>query len=141
MMPKPKVAFMWVPQTTGSPNVPGNQPKNYWPGGNFVDWVGIDIYSKYASAAMPKMREFYKRWKGYPFVIGEYSPWDNDMSGAWTRRLLSWARSHDRVGMLIYYRSVTADNPYYVSHYPGARSALRSALNRPKFDPYAPGAR
>ncbi len=140
-MPKPKVSFMWVPQTTGSPNVSGNQPKNYWPGSSFVDWVGIDIYSKYASAAFPRMQEFYKRYDDVPFMIGEYSPWDNDVTGSFTRHLFDWAQSHGRVKMLIYYRSVTADNPYYISHFPQARSVLRNELNHKQFDPYARQAR
>ena len=49
-MPQPRVALMWAPQTFGSPNISGNQPGDYWPGGRFVDWVGLDIYSKFAGA-------------------------------------------------------------------------------------------
>ena len=132
------VTFMWVPQTFGSPNISGNQPSDYWPGKRYVDWVGADIYSKFASA-FPYLKAFLRRYDGYPFVIGEYSPWDNDYGGAWTNGLLNWARHHKRVRMLIYYRSVTADNPYYITHYPGARAVLRSQLDRPRFDPYGPG--
>ena len=39
-MPQPRVAMMWVPQSFGSPNIRGNQPDDYWPGGRYVDWVG-----------------------------------------------------------------------------------------------------
>ena len=49
-MPQPRVAMMWVPQSFGSPNIRGNQPGDYWPGGEYVDWVGLDIYSKFAGA-------------------------------------------------------------------------------------------
>ena len=49
-LPQPRVAMMWVPQSFGSPNIAGNQPADYWPGGRYVDWVGIDIYSKFAGA-------------------------------------------------------------------------------------------
>ena len=51
-LPKPKVALMWVPQTTGSPNVRGNQPSNYWPGNRYVDWVGADAYAKFSNATL-----------------------------------------------------------------------------------------
>jgi hypothetical protein len=134
------VSFMWVPQTFGSPNIPGNQPEDYWPGRRFVDWVGADIYSKFATA-FDDLRRFQQRYRRYPFVIGEYSPWDNDFSGAFTRKLLGWARRHQRVRMLIYYRSVTADNAFYITHYPGARRELRQALNKRRFDPFGPGQR
>jgi hypothetical protein len=134
------VSFMWVPQSFGSPNIRGNQPRAYWPGRRFVDWVGADIYSKYASAFDDLIR-FQRRYRGFPFVIGEYSPWDNDFSGSFTRRLHRWARGKPRVRMLIYYRSVTADNPFYITHYPGAKRALRTSLNKRRFDEFGPRTR
>jgi hypothetical protein len=139
VLPRAPVAFMWVPQTFGSPNIPGNQPQNYWPGRRFIDWVGADIYAKFATA-FDDLQRFQRRYK-FPFVIGEYSPWDNDYSGQFTNRLLNWARAHKRVRMLIYYRSVTADNPYSINYYPGARTVLRRQLNRNRFDPFGPGLR
>lgn len=76
----------------------------YWLNHPFVDWVGVDIYSKYRSAAFPKMRSFFRRWDRWPFVIGEYSPWDDDVGGGFTRHLLRWERRHNRVKLLINYR-------------------------------------
>jgi hypothetical protein len=140
-LPHPKVAFMWVPQTTGSPNVRGNQPGDYWPGKRFVDWVGVDIYSAYASAAFPLMKSFYRRWHHWPFVVGEYSPWDNDYGGYFTRNLFNWAEDHGRVRSLIYYRSVTPDNPFNIDYWPAAREVIRHHLNKHRWDPYAPGTR
>lgn len=137
MLDRPKVAFMWVPQTSGSPNVRGNQPRDYWPGKHFVDWVGADIYSAYQSQ-FPALVDFFRRYKHFPFVVGEYSPWNSDPGGSFTDRLLDFAEDHKRVRMLIYYRSVTADNPYYISHYPAARTQLRRHLNKRIWKPYAP---
>jgi hypothetical protein len=138
---RPKVSFIWVPQTTGSPNIPGNQPRDYWPGKRFVDWVGADIYSAYASAALPKLKSFYRHWDHFPFMVGEYSPWNNDYSGHFTRQLFHWAESHGRARMLIYYRSVTAGSPYDINHWAKARGVLRHELNKRRFDAYAPHTR
>jgi len=146
-LPKPRVAFMWVPQTTGSPALRANAPGRYWPGGRYVDWIGADIYSKFASPGIwSDFRRFYSRWRNprrhhWPFVVGEYSPWDNDYRGAFTRRLLDWALHHRRVRALVYYRSVTANNPFDINHWPVARTVLRHKLNNRRFDPYAPGTR
>ena len=137
-MPRPRVAMMWVPQSFGSPNVNGNQPEDYWPGGKYVDWVGIDIYSKFASAFDDGVR-FFNRYDKRPFVIGEYGPWDNDVGGAFTGRLFRWAEAHDRVKMMIYYRGVDPANEYNLQHYPGAREALRNHLAEPRWDAFAPG--
>jgi hypothetical protein len=139
-MPRPRVAMMWVPQSFGSPNVSGNQPADYWPGGRYVDWVGIDIYAKFRSA-FDEGKAFFRRYSGKPCVIGEYGPWDNDFDGSFTRSLFDWAESHKRVKMLLYYRDVTATNAYNVQHYPGARRVLRKRLNGRGWLEFAPGAK
>jgi len=136
---RPKVAFMWSPQTIGSPYVPGNQPGYYWPGKRFVDWVGADIYSAYASPGVwSAFKGFYRKWRHKPFVVGEYSPWDNDYRGRFTRKLFKFALRHRRTRMLIYYRSVHPDTPFDIDHFPRARRVLRHMLNKHRFAPYAP---
>ena len=137
-LPEPRVAMMWVPQSFGSPNIAGNQPADYWPGGEYVDWVGIDIYSKFAGA-FDEGKAFFERYDRWPFVIGEYGPWDNDYGGGFTGGLLRWAERHDRVKMVLYYRGVDPDNEYNLQHYPGAEQALRHHLNKGRWDEYAPG--
>ncbi len=139
-MPQPRVAMMWVPQSFGSPNISGNQPGDYWPGGRYVDWVGIDIYSKFAGAFDDDVR-FFHQYKHKPFVIGEYGPWDNDYGGSFTGGLFRWAEAHNRVKMLIYYRGVDPDNSYNLKFYPGAQKALRNHLAKPRWAQYAPGVR
>jgi hypothetical protein len=147
VLPRPRVAFMWVPQTIGSPALSSNAPGRYWPGGRYVDWIGADIYSKFASPGIwSAFRHFYSHWHHpkrhhWPFVVGEYSPWDNDYRGAFTRRLFTWALHHRRVKGLVYYRSVTANNPFDINNWPRARRVLRAKLNNRRFDPYAPGTR
>jgi len=140
VMERPKVAFMWVPQTFGSPNVRGNQPQDYYPGGGYVDWVGADIFSKF-SGAFDELQGFYRRYDKHPFVIGEYSPWDGDPGGRFTKRLFNWALDKGRVRALIYYRSVTVDNEYAIDRYPSARRVLRRMLNKGRFAEFGPGAR
>ena len=139
-LPSARVAFMWVPQTIASPAVGGNQPGAYWPGHRFVDWVGADIYSKFASPGVRSaLQRFYRHWDRWPFVIGEYSPWDNDYSGSFTRYLFRWSLHHHRVRALMYYRSVFPNNEFDINHWPAARHAIRHFLNRHRFDPYPPG--
>jgi hypothetical protein len=147
LLPQPKIAFMWVPQTIGSPAVSGNAPGDYWPGGPYVDWIGADIYSKFASRNIwSAFKRFYRTWHQprkhhWPFVVGEYSPWDNDYNGTFTRRLLDWALHHRRVRALVYYRSVTPNNAFDINHWPRARSILRHKLRNPRFADFAPGTR
>ena len=139
-MPQPRVAMMWVPQSFGSPNIAGNQPADYWPGGRYVDWVGLDIYSKF-SGAFSRDVGFFERYDRWPFVIGEYSPWDNDFGGTFTGNLFRWAEAHDRVKMMLYYRGVDPANDYNLQYYPGAHKALENHLADPHWAEYAPGVR
>ncbi len=138
-LPRPRVALMWVPQSFGSPNVAGNQPRDYWPGGRYVDWIGFDIYAKFAGAFDDDMR-FYSAWRHKPFVIAEYSPWDNDRDGSFIRQLFAWAQRHHRVKMLLYFRSVDPDNAHNLQYYPGAKRSLRAILDKPRYRQYAPRA-
>jgi hypothetical protein len=142
VLPRARASFMWVPQTTGSPYVAGNQPEDYWPGGRYVDWVGADIYAAFESAGFRELTPFYRRWDRWPFVIGEYSPWDSDYDGSFVRHLFRWQRNHPRTKMLLYYRSNDTENPHNVDRYPGAQRALRVTLNRTaRYLPFAPGTR
>lgn len=136
---QPKVAMMWVPQTSGSPNVRGNRPSAYWPGRKYVDWVGADVYSKFANHTLWKnLNKLYGKYPKLPFLIGEYSPWNNDTNGSFIRRLFGWAKQHGRTKMLIYYRSVDPQNAFNLQFYPGAKDVLSSTLNGKRFAPMAP---
>ena len=136
---KPKVALMWVPQTSGSPDVPGNAPKKYWPGARYVDWVGADVYSKFANSTLwNKLNSFYRKFDGKPFVIGEYSPWDADPGGNFVSRLFDWVESHGRTRMAIYYRSVNPTNVFNIQFYPESQNVLQSVLNRGRYMSVAP---
>jgi hypothetical protein len=138
-LPKPKVALMWVPQTVGSPNRPGNAPQRYWPGNRYVDWVGADAYAKYSNSTLwNRLNGFYRRFDGKPFVIGEYGPWDGDPGGAFTDRIFDWVRTHRRARMLIYYRSVNPTNVFNIGFYPDALGVLRDKLNGAEFMPLPP---
>jgi hypothetical protein len=131
---RPKVAFVWTPLAISSPDVSGNQPSDYWPGRAFVDWVGTDLYSKYDSTAMRSaVSHLYRHYRGLPFAVGEYSPWNKDPRGRFTSHLFHWAESHHRVGMLIYYRSVTTRTHFAVGHWDAARHVIRHELNKRQF--------
>jgi hypothetical protein len=136
----PKVALMWMPLTRGSPNVPGNAPRDYWPGRKYVDWVGTDTYAKFSNRTLwTNLRRFFRDFRRFPFAIGEYGPWDNDYGGEFTRRLHKWARDRPRVRALLYFRSVDPVNEFNLQYYKGAKRSLRRILDRRRYAPFAPG--
>jgi len=130
-----QAAFIWCPQTHGSPQTHKNRPAAYWPGSRFVDWVGADIYGKYPN--FEGLERFYKQRKNFPFMIGEWSPWDYDNPG-FVNDLHEWAESHRRVHMLTYYQGFGADNPFLIQRYPRSKRALRKQLESKRYMRHAP---
>jgi hypothetical protein len=74
-LPRPKVAMLWVRQVAGGPDIAGNEPRDYWPGARWVDWVGTDFYSKFPNVS--GLTAFYDSYRGQPFVFGEWAMWQN----------------------------------------------------------------
>jgi len=135
---RPRVAFLWVPQTHGSPQIKKNRPGAYWPGSRYVDWVGADIYGKFPN--FEGLDRFYRSRPRFPFMIGEWSPWDSDNPG-FVDALHEWAESHRRVKMLVYYQGFGDDNPFMIHRYPSSATALAGQLDNGRYQRYAPQSR
>lgn len=132
----PQLALIWCPLVYGSPRVGAQSPIKYWPGPEYVDWVGTDTYSKYP--AFPYLSRFYKRFAGKPFALGEWGIWDAD-SPAFVKRLFRWQRSHPRLRMMIYHMSFGGrSNPLSLFRWPRAAAATRFQTRGPRFPAYAP---
>jgi hypothetical protein len=141
-VPRARVAMVWNPQTIPNPDIAANQPQRYWPGRRYVDWIGADIYSKFATPGVrAALSGFYQRYRGFPFEIGEYSPWDADPKGRFTRWLFRWSQRRSRSRMLVYYRSTSTDSVYDINHYDAARRALRRILDERRWISYPSGTR
>jgi hypothetical protein len=131
-LPTPKVAMVWVPMVGGNPEVPGLEPSVYYPGRQWVDWVGTDFYSRYPNWS--GLSSFYNEFTGAPFAFGEYALWGGD-DPSWVQSLVGWIDGHPRAQMLVY----NDDSPeFWLSHFPASSAALRSALAGPKYLAYAP---
>jgi hypothetical protein len=137
-LPRPKVALMWVPQTEGSPNLSSNGPDDYWPGSEYTDWVGLDMYSIYPN--FDGFNRFYRAYRGKPFVVGEYGLWGED-NPKWVKRMFRWARKHRRTRLLVYYTTVAETDPFQIWRHPRSRRVMRKILNRRRYPPFAPEAR
>lgn len=137
-LPKPKLALMWVPQTHGSPQTRANRPGAYWPGRNYVDWVGADIYAKFPN--FEGLSRFYRARKGMPFVIGEWATWDRDDPG-FVDTLHNWIEKRQRAKMVVYYQGFDVDNPFSLQRYPLSAARLADRLRDPRYREYAPGAK
>jgi hypothetical protein len=134
-LPRGKVAMLWVPQVSGSPAVAGNQPRAYWPGRQWVDWVGTDFYGKFPNFS--GLTALYDAYPGQSFMFGEYALWGSDDPG-FVDRLFGWIESHQRTRMLIYNQGIDPHGPFRLSRYPNAARELGRLLARSRFPEFAP---
>jgi hypothetical protein len=129
------IAFIWGPETAGTPNVPSESAASYWPGSAYVDWVGTDFYSQFPNFA--GLDQLYKHYPHKPFAFAEWAMWDSD-SPAFVKQLFSFINAHKRVKMILYNDGYTASSPLLLSKYPTAAAAIRKQVARSRYLAYTP---
>jgi beta-mannanase len=129
------VAFVWVPQTAGTPDTPANSAQAYYPGDAYVDWVGTDFSGLYPNFS--GLRRFYSEHPGKPFAFGEWALWNGD-NASWVDQLFSFIASDRRVRMALYNQGERANGPFRLSNYPNSRRDINRLLASPRFLAYAP---
>jgi hypothetical protein len=126
--PSGQIAMVWNPQGAGSPNVAGNQPRDYYPGKAYVDYVADDLYAQGGNAYWKGMQPLYDY--GKPFILGEWAPWGYD-DPTFVNKVFTWARNHPRTAAIVYYDRVST---FDLKSKPRSLSAYRSQAGRAVFD-------
>jgi hypothetical protein len=137
-LPAAPVAIVWSPLPSGSPTVPQNRPRHFWPGSRWVDWAGTDFYASYPE--WKSLTGLYNRYAGKkPFAITEWGVEAGDDPG-FVSRLFAWVEKHPRCKMLVYYQDFGSTSSYRIQNYSASLSVLRDRLHSGAFPPFAPGA-
>jgi hypothetical protein len=135
-LPEAPVAILWSTLPAGSPTVPQNRPRHFYPGNEYVDWVGTDIYSD--NQDWKALSGLYRRFRGKPFALPEWGVNGADDS-RFVRRLLTWVDRHRRCKMLVYYQDFGSASSYRIQNYPASLSVLRGWLHHPRIPHFAAG--
>jgi hypothetical protein len=136
-LPKPPVALMWVPLSYGNPETKANHPKNFYPGGAYVDWVGTTWYSPYKSTKAMASFYGYRAWSRKPFAFAEWGVWGADDPG-FVHQFFGFLKAHRRVRMAVYYQSASLKPEFALANHPATRAALRRAVRWPRLTGVAP---
>lgn len=136
-LPKAPVAVIWSPLPSGSPTVPHNRPRFFWPGARWVDWSGTDFYASYPE--WKSLTGLYNRYPNKPFAITEWGVEAGD-DPAFVSKLFAWVRKHPRCKMLVYYQDFGSTSNYRIQNYPSSINVLRDRLHSGLFPAFAPGA-
>ena len=134
-LPKPRVAFMWAPQTEGTPNTSANSPAAYFPGSAYVDIVGTDFYSAYPN--FRALSVLYSAYPSKPFGFNEWAMWRNG-DPQFVHQLFAFVRSHSRTALMVYNEGLSSDGPFRLKKFPAATTELRRQLRSPRFLAYPP---
>jgi len=128
-----KVAMLWNPQGQGSPNISGNQPSDFWPGSDYVDYVGNDLYEIRGRAFWPGMDALYNAFPK-PFVIGEWAPWGTDSPG-FVRQMFAWVAAHPRTVGVVYFNKGWSGGggTFELRTKPRSLAAYRESANAGRF--------
>ncbi len=135
-LPRAPVAVLWSTLPAGSPTVPQNRPRHFYPGDDYVDWVGSDLYSD--NQDWKALTGLYRRYAKKPFAIPEFGISTGADDPAYMDRLMGWVRGHRRCKMLIYYQDFGSSSSYRIQNYPASLASLSDALHHPVFPPFAP---
>lgn len=136
-LPKAPVAIIWSPLPSGSPTVPQNRPRHYWPGSRWVDWSGTDFYASYPE--WKSLTGLYNRYPNKPFALTEWGVEAGD-DPDFVRKLFAWVESHPRCKMLVYYQDFGSTSSYRIQNYSASLAVLKDRLHSPRFPAYAPAA-
>jgi hypothetical protein len=137
-LPAAPVAIVWSPLPSGSPTVPQNRPRYYYPGSRWVDWVGTDFYAAYPE--WKSLSGLYNRYAGAkPFAFTEWGVESGD-DPAFVSHLFAWVKQHPRCKMLVYYQDFGTTSNYRIQNYPASLAVLKARLHSPLFPSFAPGA-
>jgi hypothetical protein len=136
-LPRPPVALMWVPLSFGNPEIPKNHPRHFWPGAEYVDWVGTTWYSPFKASSAMQSFYSYPLWRSKPFVFAEWGVWGRDDPG-FVRQFFGFVKGHPRVRMAVYYQSALLKPEFRLSAHPSSRAVLRQATRWPRLSGVAP---
>ena len=120
--------------TGGSPMIAALRPGRFWPGAQYVDWVGTSFYSRFPNFHF--LEPYYRELRGALPQAVRRSP--SGRCGAPTPRRSPSAcsrgpRSHGRVRMMVYNQGQNPAGPFRLRRFPRAESVIRRELRSRRF--------
>jgi glycosyl hydrolase family 26 len=101
----PLVRVFWNPQGFGSPDLAKNSANSYYPGDQYVDVVGNDLYDQHFKAEWDANLALFRSHPSKPYAIGEWGLWGID-DPTFVRNMANFVKAHPRVEAIVYYKSL-----------------------------------
>jgi len=133
------VAWVWSPNWNSGPNVAWNKMQRYYPGDDYVDWVGVSGYD--FDSESPR-RLFSPIVSAYgarkPIIISETASIDHGGStkAKWTAQLSDYVRATPQIGALCWFDTNThegSDEDFRIDSTGASLSAFRTMARTSRF--------
>ncbi len=140
------VTWVWSPDTKSYPDIKGNDLSDYYPGDNFVDWVGLDGYNWGTTKNGKGWETFsqifsngYKKVLGYnkPIMIAETaSTEEGGDKGKWIEDAFSQQipNNFPKIKALVWF-NVNKETNWEVGSSPNSISHLKKAIESSIYSP------
>jgi hypothetical protein len=107
------VAWVWSPNWNSSPDASWNRFQRYYPGDQYVDWVGVsgyDFFSESPRTLFSAVCGAYGDRK--PIILSETAAVDHGSGSkaAWIRKLTTWVEDTPAVGAVVWFDTDTQDD-------------------------------
>jgi hypothetical protein len=131
------VAWVWSPNWNDSPDEDWNDMRDYYPGDEYVDWVGVSGYNLRRELPGRLFDGIYGRYTSRkPLIITEVGAVDRGGStkADWISLFDEWLARHPAVGAVAWFDTDTHpgyDEKWRVDTDPGSLAAYRAMVNAP----------
>ncbi len=131
------VAFVWSPNV---PDVGGVDNKQYYPGDDYTDWIGVSFYSGNPVDNLSLIYRTYAAKK--PFFINEWatSPQKNQYypnfpgEAVWVRDVLAaFLQKYPRVKAITWFEKKKADGDHLLERVPAQQQVYAQAIQNPRY--------
>ncbi len=96
------IAWVWSPNWNSSPSSAWNRVQAYYPGDEYVDWVGISGYNFYGESPRTLFNPITKAYGGRkPIILSETAAVQG--RAAWIKQLSAWVKDTPSVGAVVWF--------------------------------------
>ncbi|MEU8656177.1 glycoside hydrolase family 26 protein [Actinoplanes philippinensis] len=130
------VSWIWSPNWNSSPDVSWNQMQRYYPGDDYVDWVGVSGYNFYGESPATLFGPVTRRYGARkPIILSETAA----VSGkaGYIRKLHTWVEDNPAVGAVVWFDTDIqegTDHDFRFDTDPSALAAYRAMARDPHFN-------
>ncbi len=100
-----KQVFLFSPNCTSYPDESWNEPVDYYPGDQYVDWIGMSVYTNYGLYPNDLIQPFATQWPYKPMIISEGSSYDSDDGVRWVNEWFDTQFNFPMIKALVWFNS------------------------------------